>query len=118
MTWSERRHSDTAFSSRATTTPPIASQWPERYLVVECITRSTPSASGRCRNGVAHVLSHAVNTCDDLASATMPCRSVIAMVGFEGVSNHKSRVVGRSDSCTARRFVMSTNVTSNPRVRR
>ena len=38
-------------------TPPITSEWPFRYLVVECTTMSKPSSSGRCTNGLAKVLS-------------------------------------------------------------
>ena len=37
---------------------PRTSLWPPRYLVVACMTRSAPSASGRCSAGVAKVLSH------------------------------------------------------------
>ena len=43
--------------SPTTTMPPTMSEWPFRYLVAECITMSKPSSSGRCRNGVANVLS-------------------------------------------------------------
>ena len=37
--------------------PPTTSEWPPRYLVVEWTTMSAPSSSGRCRYGVAKVLS-------------------------------------------------------------
>ena len=33
------------------------SEWPLRYLVAECTTRSAPCSSGRCRIGEAKVLS-------------------------------------------------------------
>src|SRR5690606_40265690 len=38
------------------TAPPTTSEWPPRYLVVECTTTSAPSSSGVCRYGVANVL--------------------------------------------------------------
>ena len=34
-------------SSRAMTAPPIVSEWPPRYFVVEWATKSAPSSSGR-----------------------------------------------------------------------
>ena len=50
-------------SSRvATTAPPTESLWPFRYFVVLCMTRSTPDSSGRCRKGLAKVLSAATIT--------------------------------------------------------
>ena len=49
-----------------TATPPITSEWPFRYLVVECTTMSKPSSSGRCTHGLAKVLSA---TRDDAARA-------------------------------------------------
>ena len=39
------------------TKPPITSEWPPRYFVVEWTTMSAPSSSGRWRYGVANVLS-------------------------------------------------------------
>ena len=44
-------------SSAAMTAPPVMSEWPLRYLVVEWITKSAPSAMGCCRYGEAKVLS-------------------------------------------------------------
>ena len=41
-----------------TATPPITSEWPFMYLVVECTTMSMPSSSGRWTMGLAKVLSH------------------------------------------------------------
>ena len=52
-----RTRAKNSSASRAMTTPPRTSLWPPRYFVVECITRSAPSSSGRCSIGVAHVLS-------------------------------------------------------------
>ena len=44
-------------SSEVATKPPITSEWPPRYFVVECSATSAPSASGCWRYGVANVLS-------------------------------------------------------------
>src|SRR5207247_9003273 len=113
-TCTERRRSASGPASRVTTTPPITSQWPERYLVVECITRSTPRARGRCKKGVAQVLSQAVRTPADFAIATTAFKSVTAIVGFEGVSVQMRRVLGRRAARRADRSVMSANDTSRP----
>src|SRR6202034_537352 len=43
------------------TAPPTTSLWPFRYLVVECMTMSAPSSSGRCHIGERKVLSTAVS---------------------------------------------------------
>ena len=43
-----------------TSAPRMTSEWPERYLVTECSTTSTPSLRGCCTSGVAKVLSHTV----------------------------------------------------------
>ena len=53
-------------SPPTTATPPIMSEWPFRYLVVECTTMSKPSSSGRCTHGLAKVLSA---TAEDAALA-------------------------------------------------
>ena len=39
------------------TKPPMTSEWPPRYFVVEWTTMSAPSSSGSWRYGVANVLS-------------------------------------------------------------
>ena len=84
--------------------PPITSEWPLRYLVVECTTMSKPSSSGRWIHGEAKVLSHTeISLCllrdrgdrrqvDDLqqrigrASRPRPCAccGVIAFSRFSG----------------------------------
>ena len=46
-----------ARSSAVTVAPPTTSEWPPRYLVVECTTAVAPSSSGRWTTGVAKVLS-------------------------------------------------------------
>ena len=60
-------------ASRAITAPPTTSEWPPRYLVVECTTKSAPSSSGRWLAGVANVLSTATSAF--CACATMPSMS-------------------------------------------
>ena len=114
LTCIERSRSATGPASRATTTPPITSEWPERYFVVECITRSAPSVNGCWRNGVAHVLSQARSAPAAFAIAAIAPRSVTAIVGLEGVSVQISRVFGRRAARTAATSVMSVNVTSRP----
>ena len=44
-------------SSPTTSMPPTMSEWPLRYFVAECMTRSAPCSSGRCSAGEAKVLS-------------------------------------------------------------
>ena len=59
--------------------PPTTSEWPPRYLVVECTTTSAPSASGCCRYGVANVLS----TTQRRAARRAPARPAAAMSTIE-----------------------------------
>ena len=49
-----------ALVAPTTATPPTTSEWPFRYLVVECTTMSKPSSSGRWQYGLAKVLSATV----------------------------------------------------------
>src|SRR5918994_1853643 len=77
----------------ATTTPPITSEWPPRYLVVACTTRSAPSSRGRCRTGVAQVLSQASRAPASRAIPEISRTSVIFRRGFEGVSTQNDLVV-------------------------
>ena len=53
------RSATSARSSPApnTSAPPMTSECPPRYFVVECTTTSAPSSSGCCRAGEANVLS-------------------------------------------------------------
>ena len=59
--WMWRTGSKSA-ASRASTAPWIRSEWPARYLVTECTTKSAPSSKGRWLTGVANVLSTATST--------------------------------------------------------
>ena len=77
------------------TTPPTTSLWPPMYFVVECTTRSAPSASGCCKKGEAKVLSTASSTPDgrDRASSAMSQRR---RSGLLGVSSQSRRVLARA----------------------
>ena len=55
--WPTRSVARAAQRSFATTAPPTTSLWPLMYLVVECTTRSAPSAIGVCSAGDRKVLS-------------------------------------------------------------
>jgi hypothetical protein len=98
----------------ATTTPPITSEWPPRYFVVACTTRSAPSSRGRCKTGVAQVLSQASRTPASWAIPEIPRTSVIFRRGFEGVSTQNNLVLGRTAPPTSSVFVMSTKEVSTP----
>ena len=52
-----------------TRAPRITSEWPARYFVTECRTRSAPRARGCCTSGVAKVLSHTLSTPRSRAAA-------------------------------------------------
>ena len=117
IVWMARMRSKKLSIVRATTTPPRTSEWPLRYFVVECITTSTPSSSGRCSTGVAHVLSTTVRAPMVLASATIARMSVTCRRGLDGVSIQINRVEGVSARFTAPGSVMSTNVVSQPPAR-
>ncbi len=56
------------------------------YLVVEWSTTSAPSSSGRCRYGLAKVLSTARRLPFSWAISAAPAMSVTRMAGFDGVS--------------------------------
>src|ERR671921_117452 len=88
----------------ATTTPPITSEWPPRYFVVACTTRSAPSSRGRCRTGVAQVLSQASRAPASRATPETPRTSVIFRGGFGGVSPHNSLVLGQTPPPTSSAF--------------
>ncbi len=105
--WMKRSHSMSS-SRVATTTPPTESLWPLRYLVVLWTTRSAPNASGRCRHGLANVLSttsDAPRLCAIFATAA---RSVIRMTGLVGVSTKTSLVWGVNARSVAPRSDVST----------
>ena len=95
-----KRRRSAIVGSFVATKPPITSEWPPRYFVVEWTTASAPSSSGRWRYGVANVLSTtriAPTACAASAAARMSTRF---STGFDGVSTQTMRV--RSSRCAAR----------------
>ena len=74
--------------------PAITRPCPSRYLVPACITRSAPSASGRCSAGEQKVLStvsSAPASCAMSASAAMSQTSVSGLVGVSANSSFVRR---------------------------
>ena len=70
-------------SGAPTTTPPVASEWPPRYFVALCTTRSAPHSSGRSIAGEANVES----TAEQCAARRRDCRQ-------RGDVGHQHRRVG------------------------
>src|SRR5438105_15561722 len=58
VVWISRTRSEKSVLVFAIRTPPVTSECPPRYFVVECMTKSAPRSSGRWTIG-AQVLSHA-----------------------------------------------------------
>ena len=90
-----KRTASCSAGSATTTAPPTVSEWPPRYLVVECTAAPAPHSSGRWLTGVANVLSTATSTSDPTSSITAG-RSITLSVGFVGVSTQTSFVSGRT----------------------
>src|SRR5262245_23296837 len=80
--------------------PPTTSECPPRYFVVEWMTMSAPSSSGRCRYGVANVLSTTTIAPALCAASAAAWMSITFRSGFVGVSSQTIRV--RSSRCSAR----------------
>ena len=102
-------------ASGPTMTPAEVSEWPARYFVALCQTRSTPSAIGRWLTGVANVLSASVTMPRSRAIAATAAMSVISSRGLLGDSIRNSRVAGVTASAQALTSVCSTRVHSTPR---
>ena len=102
-----KRTASCSAGSATTTAPPIASEWPPRYFVVECTTAPAPHSSGRWWTGVANVLSTATSTPSPTASITATMSTTLS-VGFVGVSTQISFVSGRIAARTASMSVWST----------
>src|ERR1022692_4011037 len=85
----------------AITAPPTTSLWPFKYLVVECITRSAPSASGCCHSGERNVLSAATNAPTAWAASAIARMSTIRNSGLLGVSIHTNFGLAASASLKA-----------------
>ena len=105
-------------ASGITSAPPITSEWPPMYFVVECTTTSAPRAIGDCRYGVAKVLSTTSRApCAWAASATA-ATSEIFIIGLDGVSSHTMTgpvAAARSTAAaTCSASPMSTTTCSTP----
>ena len=113
--WWKRSRSASS-SDRVTMSPPTTSEWPPRYFVAEWSTRSAPSSSGRCRYGVAKVLSTTVIAPATAASRATALMSMTFMSGFDGVSIHTSRggCSPEKTAATASRSVRSIGSVSTP----
>ena len=101
---------------RAINAPPITSLWPPKYFVVECMTRSAPSAKGRWMMG-DQVLSKPKRAGLCAISATA-ARSVSFTVGLEGVSTQTSFVLRVTAFLSAPRSVISTKSTAAAKARK
>jgi hypothetical protein len=91
--------------------PPTTSECPPRYFVVECTTMSAPSSSGRCRYGVAKVLSTTTIAPAACAASAAARMSITFRRGFVGVSSQTMRV--RSSRCSARLVLSSAACTQS-----
>ncbi len=94
------------------TKPPMTSECPLRYLLVEWTTASAPSSSGRWRYGVAKVLSTTQRAPRSRATAARAAMSTTARPGFVGDSTQTSRVRSVQAAATASRSPRSTGVKS------
>jgi hypothetical protein len=108
-----RRRSSSA-PSRAASAPSTTSEWPDEALVSEVTLTSAPSASGRCRQAVAVVLSTATGAPAARASATRRAMSKTRRKGLVGVSIHKVDGARASSAATASRSARSTAVARRP----
>ena len=105
-------------SSFVTTMPPIMSLCPFRYLVVLCITRSAPSASGCWKNGEAKVLSTTSRAPERLAIVLAQAMSVSRIRGLVGVSIQITLVAGVTASAMRCGSRVSTNEKLRPKLLR
>ena len=92
-------------SDAATAAPSSRSEWPPRYFVAECMTRSAPSSSGRWTSGVANVLSTTTSASGLRGAAQIAGRSATASSGLDGDSSHSRSASAASSS---QRAVSST----------
>ena len=83
--------------------------------MVECITMSAPSASGRCSSGVAKVLSTTTIAPDARPIPARLAMSLIFINGFDGVSIHSIDTGVAHAARTASRSPMSTTLATMPR---
>mmetsp|Transcript_9445 Transcript_9445/g.29971 ORF Transcript_9445/g.29971 Transcript_9445/m.29971 type:complete len:264 (-) Transcript_9445:621-1412(-) len=100
--------------SRTQTRPPVQSAWPEKNFVAECTVMSTPRVSGLQITGGIMVLSTLSNTPCQCASSASARRSVMRILGLEGLSVWISFVRGVMARATDSRSVVSTKFTTMP----
>jgi len=94
------------------------SEWPFRYFVAECNTRSAPYSIGRCRIGEQNVLSTTKSSPCLRANAPTLARSTTVSIGLVGVSAQIMRVFGFSAAFSAAASLRSRKVKSSPALRR
>src|SRR5256885_5129110 len=94
--------------------PPITSLCPPKYFVVECMAMSVPSSIGRCRAGVAQVLSSSVIAPALRAISQTAAMSTTFNIGLEGVYIQMSFVLGVTEARTLATSDMSTTEAENP----
>ena len=100
----------------ATSAPATTSLWPFKYFVAECMTMSAPSSIGCVKTGVATVLSMARRAPAPWAISAAAAMSVIAHVGFAGLSIQISFVrPGCTTAASASVALASTKSTTTPR---
>ena len=95
-------------SSSTTATPPTMSECPLMNLVAECTTMSQPNSSGRCRYGVANVLSTTTSAPLRFALDTTASTSTSLSNGFVGVSIQTIAVSSRIAASAAAGSLRST----------
>jgi len=99
---------------RTQTRPPVQSAWPEKNFVAECTTMSTPSVRGLHITGGIIVLSTQTSTSCLCATAATARRSVMRILGFDGLSRWISFVRGVMAREIATTSVVSTKLTLIP----
>ncbi len=83
---------DRRSAARPAMTPPVTSLWPLRYFVALCMTRSTPSASGRWLTGSRRCCRSPRATPRHGTPPRRPAMSTHRSVGLIGDSNQTSFV--------------------------
>ena len=110
-------HSQRCFaiaSSFVTAAPPITSEWPEMYFVVECTTTSAPRSKGFWSAGEANVLSNTTVSPCRFASAHTARTSDTRTLGLVGVSKISIRVFGLTAAEIVEGSCASKNAVSMP----
>mmetsp|Transcript_98050 Transcript_98050/g.277298 ORF Transcript_98050/g.277298 Transcript_98050/m.277298 type:complete len:272 (-) Transcript_98050:710-1525(-) len=101
-------------ASRTHTNPPVQSAWPEKNFVAECTTTSTPNVNGLHMTGGIMLLSTLTMMPCSCANATTARKSLIRIMGFDGLSKWIKRVLGVMARSRASRLVVSTKLILTP----